>query len=486
MSETKINKKVVQENLKSMSIVDDGNELVQDYQYVVDLEKKGIAQTNQEAQRRVDLLIHASNENFAAASTCLGQWHLIGHYVSKDIESAILFFKHAENLGDALAMVELAYIGLKGLSATISNEQGLDYLKKSVDLNHPEAIYASALHILENNPEAALNLLMHNYQQNQHENSLKTCIEHSAFDQNVVNQKLEEIAQHDSYASALLAFQYFQQGNDKKAFHYAQKSQEQNNPYGCYVRALMEEKNPKSDPDVVHEFLIKAAQLGHVDASYWAAAQNLRKADEMNEGAKQQELKQQAFKFFEYAALNHYIPAQYSYAQCLRTGIGTEKNFEHGVQWLERAAQNNNADAQFELAMLIAVEHPQHLALLQAAANNRHVQAMLCMAVHEQQKEQFGQALQWLDLAKDADSARAYYLLAQMYGNGQGVEADPKQRVALLIKAAERGDVDAYFELYQAYSQGLGIRKNKKNAVKYLDLAKQNQHIEACAIELYG
>ena len=73
-----------------------------------------------------------------------------------------------------------------------------------------------------------------------------------------------------------------------------------------------------------------------------------------------------------------------------------------------------------------------------------------------------------------------------MYGNGQGVEADPKQRVALLIKAAERGDVDAYFELYQAYSQGLGIRKNKKNAVKYLDLAKQNQHIEACAIELYG
>lgn len=479
MSEMKINKK---KSLKSKDTVRYGDDHAAHYQQVIDLEKQSWAQTDQDAQQRVDLLVNASNDNFAAASTCLGQWHLLGHYVPQDLEAAILFFKHAEQFGDALAMVELAHIGLQALSPNLSVAQGLDYLKQAVDLNHPEAIYASALHILDSNAEAALNLLIHNYQQNKHEISLKACIENQSFDQNCVQQKLEEMAVTDAYASAVLAFQYFQQGDDKKAFKYAQKAQEQNDPYGCYVRALMEQKNPKGDENVVFEFLMKAAQYGHIEASYWAGAENLRYADASQKEAEKIQYTQKAYELFKYAALHGYAPAQYSFGRCLKAGIGTEKNVEHGLQWLERAAQNNHADAQFELAMLLAVEHPKHLPLLHAAANNRHVQAMLCMAVHEQQQQQFGQALQWLDLAKDADSARAYYLLAQMYGEGQGVDLDLKQRVEYLIQAAERGDVDAYFALYQTYSQGVGVRKNKKNAAKYLALAQQNQHIEACAI----
>lgn len=481
MSDTKIDNK---SSSQSENTVVYGDDHAANYQHVLELEKIGFAQSNQDAQQRVDLLVNASNDNFAAASTRLGQWHLIGHYLPQDIESSILFFHHAAKLGDALAMVELAHIGLQSLSPNVSAEQGLEYLKHAVDLNHPEAIYASALHILENNADAALNLLIHNYQQNQHEPSLKACIENSGFDQDKVNQKLELMANADSYASALLAFQYFKQGNDKKAFQYAQQAQEQNDPYGCYVRALMEEQNPKGDPKVVHEFLMKAAQLGHVEASYWAGVEKLRYADLSQDSVEQIQLNQQAFKLIESAALQGYVAAQYSYGQCLRMGIGTEKNPEYGMQWLNKAAQQGNADAQFDLAMALNLEHPQHLPLLTAAAKNAHVQAMLCMAIHEQRQQQFVQAIQWLDLAQQANSARASYLLAQMYRAGQGVEPDLKYAVELLVKAADSGDVDAYFELYQAYSQGLGIRKNKKNAEKYLALAQQNQHIEACAIAL--
>lgn len=479
MSGIKIDNK---SSLQSKNTVVDGDDHAANYQHVLELEKIGFAQSNQDAQHRVDLLVNASNNSFAAASTRLGQWHLIGHYLPQDIESSILFFQHAAQLGDALAMVELAHIGLQSLSPNVSAEQGLEYLKQAVDLNHPEAIYASALHILENNADAALNLLIHNYQQNQHELSLKACIENSVFDQNIVIEKLEDLAQNDSFASALLAFQYFKQGNDKKAFKYAQKAQEQNDAYGCYVRALIEEKDPKGDPNVAYEFLMKAAQLGHIEASYWVGIQNLAKADAGRDEAEKIQLNQQACQCLQFAALHGHSAAKFSYGQCLRMGIGAEKNPEYGIQWLGQAAQQGNADAQFELAMLLNLDDPRHLPLLTAAAKNAHVQAMLCMAIHEQRQQQFVQAIQWLDLAQQANSARASYLLAQMYRAGQGVEPDLKYTVELLVKAADGGDVDAYFELYQAYSQGLGIRKNKKNAEKYLTLAQQNQHIQACAI----
>lgn len=481
MSDIKIENK---KSLQSKDVVHYGDDHAVNYQHILDLEKQGAAKTDQDAQQRVDILVNASNDNFAAASMLLGQWHFLGHYVEQNIESAVLFFKHAAKLGDALAMVELAHIGRQALSANVSAEEGLNYLQQALDLKHPEAIYASALNILQNDAEAALNLLLNNYQQHQHEMSLKTCIENLAFDPNVVIEQLENLAQNDHFASAVVAFQYFKQGNDKKAFKYAQKAQEHNDAYGCYVRALIEEKDPKGDPEVAYEFLGKAAQLGHIEACYWYGIETLRKAERAQDEAETLQLNQRACQFLQVAALHGDVAAKFYYGQCLRMGIGIEKNPDEGIQWLDQAAQQGNTDAQFELAMLLNPEDPRHVALLSAAAKNAHVQAMLCMAIYEQQKQQFGQAIQWLDLAQQAKSARASYLLARMYRAGQGVDVDLKHVVTLLQQAAEGGDVDAYFELYQAYSQGLGIRKNKKNAEKYLALAQQNQHIEACAIAL--
>ena len=63
------------------------------------------------------------------------------------------------------------------------------------------------------------------------------------------------------------------------------------------------------------------------------------------------------------------------------------------------------------------------------------------------------------------------------------LKEDLKQSATLFVEAADQGDVDAYFELFKIYRDGLGVRKNKKTATKYLDLAKENQHIEAASIE---
>ncbi|WP_227567541.1 hypothetical protein [Acinetobacter bereziniae] len=68
------------------------------YIEVLKLEQQGFAQTEQEAQARVDLLVNASNQDFAPASTLLGQWHVLGRYLNQSIPSAILFFNMPQSL----------------------------------------------------------------------------------------------------------------------------------------------------------------------------------------------------------------------------------------------------------------------------------------------------------------------------------------------------------------------------------------------------
>lgn len=65
---------------------------------VLKLEQQGLAQNEQDAQARVDLLVNASNQNFAPASTLLGQWHVLGRYVNQSVQSALLFFNMQQSL----------------------------------------------------------------------------------------------------------------------------------------------------------------------------------------------------------------------------------------------------------------------------------------------------------------------------------------------------------------------------------------------------
>lgn len=453
------------------------------YAEVLKREQQGFAQNEQEAQTRVDLLVNASNQNFAPASTLLGQWHVLGHYVNQSIQSAILFFQHGAQLNHGLAHLELAYLGLNNTSDQISQAQGLLHLQQAVELNQPEAIFLHAQHLLQQDQNAAYQLLVENYIKNKHQNSLKFCVEYPEFDPIKVQNNLLIIAEKDCFASALLAFSYLTHNQHEAAFKYANIAQEGNDPFGCYVRALIEQRSTNGDPKIAQEFLLKAAKNGHIESAYLAAVTLLKDAEQVKTEQKQKEYTALAFELLTHAAVAGHVPAQYSLAQCLRYGIGTEKNIDQGIVWLERAAMQNHPDAQFELAMLLPLENEHHLPLLKAAADKAHAQAMLCMSIYEQRQNNVEGALHWLNQAKELNVPRAFFLLAQLYGEGKHVEADPKRSAALFLEAAELGDIDAYFELFKIYRDGIGVRKNKKTASKYLALAKLHQHIEAASIE---
>lgn len=453
------------------------------YVDVLKREQQGYAQNEQEAQARVDLLVNASNQNFAPASTLLGQWHVLGHYVNQSIQAAILFFQHGAQFNHGLAHLELAYLGLNNTTDQISQAQGLLHLQQAVELNQPEAIFVHAQQLLQQDPKAAYQLLVENYIKNKHQESLKFCVEYPEFDPIKVQNDLLIIAEKDSFASALLSFSYLTHNQPEAAFKYANIAQEGNDPFGCYIRALIEQKNPKGDPKIAQEFLLKAARNGHVESAYLAAVTLLKNAETVKTEQKRKEYTTLAFELLTHAAVAGNVPAQYSLAQCLRYGIGIEKNIDQGISWLERAAMQNHPDAQFELAMLLPLEHEHHLPLLNAAADKAHVQAMLCMSIYEQRQNNAEGALHWLNKAKELKVPRAFFLLAQLYREGKLVKEDLKQSANLFVDAADQGDIDAYFELFKIYRDGVGVRKNKKTATKYLDLAKKNQHIEAASIE---
>ena len=121
---------------------------------VLELEQQGLAQNEQDAQARVDLLVNASNQNFAPASTLLGQWHVLGRYVNQSVQSAILFFQHAAKLNHALAHLELAYLGLNNATDQLTKAQALMHLQQAVQLNHPEAIFVYAQQQLSQDPQS--------------------------------------------------------------------------------------------------------------------------------------------------------------------------------------------------------------------------------------------------------------------------------------------------------------------------------------------
>lgn len=450
------------------------------YHWVIAAEQQAIARDREEAQQRVNKLVDASNQAYAPASYLLGVWYLNGHYVDQNSMLAAKCFEFACQSNDANAEWMLAQLYREGIKGVVNLQKADEHLKRAIELKHPDAILSL---IKQNHAEDSLQTLIDSYIKNKHQASLKYLVESDVFPQKQVQSALEALANDDSFICAILAYSYIKSGDEEKAFKYAQASQEQNNPFGCFVRAIIEQQSANGSREIAHEFLLKAAEFGHIEAAYLAAIEILQDIDLIEDETDRRKAAIESFNLLTQAAMQGHSEAQFSLAQCYRYGLGTEKNSELGLHWLDQAAQKHNPDAEFELSMTFPIEHESHHHLLSSSAEKGHAQAMLCMYVLEQKRNQMQQALEWLHKAKDQAVPRAYYLLAQHHKNGLAGEVDWQMVIDYLKEAADLGDVDAYFELYQAYSNGTGVRKNKKTALKYLNLAKENQHLEAAAIE---
>ncbi len=139
--------------------------------------------------------------------------------------------------------------------------------------------------------------------------------------------------------------------------------------------------------------------------------------------------------------------------------------FERALAILGKAAEQGNAQAQFELGEMygagkgIAVD----MALTRALPwiKRRPLNADKGVAVDK------AEAVKWWRRAAEQGHAMSQFFFGAMYGKGEGVTQDWALAVKWYRKAADQGLADAQFGLGVEYSKGEGVDRDDVEAVKW-------------------
>ncbi|MDF9833959.1 TPR repeat protein [Ereboglobus sp. PH5-5] len=156
-----------------------------------------------------------------------------------------------------------------------------------------------------------------------------------------------------------------------------------------------------------------------------------------------------AFKYFQTAAEQGHVNAQYNLAYMYKMGQGTSKDLPSAFKWYQKAAEQGNAWAQHSLALMYRAGEgtPQNLPA----------------------------AVKWFQKAAEQGDSKGQYNLATMHYHGAGTPKDLPAAFKLYQKAAAQGHGEAQFQLAVAYYDGEGIDKDEVEALAWLYTVKANQ-----------
>ena len=92
-------------------------------------------------------------------------------------------------------------------------------------------------------------------------------------------------------------------------------------------------------------------------------------------------------------------------------------------QWLDKAVELGNADAQYEMGNL-SDDYEDAVIWYRKAAEQGHAEAQCEMGNYYNDKGDYAQAAQWFIKAAAQDEPEAQYRLASLYSTGKGVKKD--------------------------------------------------------------
>lgn len=198
----------------------------------------------------------------------------------------------------------------------------------------------------------------------------------------------------------------------------------------------------------------------------------------------------EALKTYHLSAQQGYMPAQLALAQYYH-------HVEHpgpydpvmALKWFLAAAEQGDADAQFEAAQLIEKgimkddSAPTAIDLLTQAAEQGHVLAQYWLGLQYDQglavEADFPTAFQWFSKAAEQGLADAQLSVANMYERGEGVELDHQKAMHFYKQAAMQGNGDAQYSLGIKYYLGEGVEANLPEAIFWMTKADNQGILEA-------
>lgn len=134
-------------------------------------------------------------------------------------------------------------------------------------------------------------------------------------------------------------------------------------------------------------------------------------------------------------------------------GQGTQVDIDKAIEWLNKAAEQDNADALYQLGYIYSNEEYS------------------CFDT-EKAYDYYARALDIYIRAEGENSnATAEYRIGRMYINGMGTDINVDEGVKWLERAALNNNGEAAYQLYNVYSKGEVIEAQPERAMKFLEIA---------------
>lgn len=283
----------------------------------------------------------------------------------------------------------------------------------------------------------------------------------------------------------------YQNKSHQKSFELFQDSSSENKD-ACYQLSKFYKygKGCAKNPSKYLEYLEKASELGHIQASYkrgvslWDEYHN----KENGIGRKNKDKRKKSYECFMRASQLGHINSQVYVALCQRDGFGVKKNRTQALESLLKIKNYSNRFVQSHLKefdyekdisqtqknlddefiddqiSLICKKSPQATPMVAMQNQKDLTDDILKSAQEYYLKKDFLKAIDLYQKAATAGVPIAQYILGCMYDNGQGIKKNYVEAVKWYKQAAEQGYGNAQLNLGINYYLGEGVGKNYSQA----------------------
>lgn len=142
-----------------------------------------------------------------------------------------------------------------------------------------------------------------------------------------------------------------------------------------------------------------------------------------------------------------------------------------GREWVERAAEQEYADAQHYCALHYSETKEDKRDWLLKAAEQGHVRAQYSLGMGDGDE-----SVNWLEKAIEQGYTRAMYSLGMRYALGNGVEKNRKKAFEWFLRAAERGFTLAMCFVGEFYEKGDVVAQDYKKAVEWFTKSAEQDY----------
>lgn len=147
-----------------------------------------------------------------------------------------------------------------------------------------------------------------------------------------------------------------------------------------------------------------------------------------------------------------------------KNGGAVERDFEKALNWMKKADEYGDEDAEKYIKKLEPVVEAKKKAE-SGDPSGMYEYALVLMRLGGDENNT--EAVEWAEKAINAGEKKAHYVIGTCYQRGSALEKNEKKAVEYYKKAAEAGCGDAYNALGNCYANGQSVKKNLGKAEEY-------------------